>query len=72
MKDDCVAYLRESKKETLLVVVARKSTKVDIDLSAYGYSIENSVYGPAAHGSRLRLTLEKPTVGIWRLQSSKK
>lgn len=72
VKDDCVAYLRESKKEVLLVVVARKSTKVDIDLSEYGYSVENSVYGPSAHGSRIRLNLERPTVGIWRLQSPKK
>jgi alpha-glucosidase len=39
--DDYVAFLRESKKEVLLVVVARKAAKIDIDLTPYDYTIEN-------------------------------
>lgn len=68
LKDDYIAYLRESKKEALLIIVARKATKIDIDLSAYGYELENSVYGPKLEGMRVRTTLPTAGIGIWRLQ----
>ncbi len=68
LKDDYIAYLRESKKEALLIIVARKATKIDIDLSTYGYELENSVYGPKLEGMRVRTTLPTAGIGIWRLQ----
>lgn len=70
VKDNYVAYLRESKKEILLVVVARKKTKIYVDLTDYGYTHSKTLYGVDFQGSVLQYEPAAADVGIWRLKSA--
>ena len=65
---DCVAYLRESKKESILVFVSRRGVNKSIDLSKYGYSIAETLFGPEKSGKKLRISAKKAQSGIWRLK----
>ncbi|NDI23949.1 MAG: glycoside hydrolase family 13 protein [Actinobacteria bacterium] len=65
---DSVAYLRESKKETLLVFVSRKGVAKNIDISKFGYSITETLFGPEKSGKKLRISSKKAVSGIWRLK----
>jgi alpha-glucosidase len=64
---DSMAYLRESKSETILVFAAREGCKVTIDLAPYGYSFKETLFGEAQKGSRLKISSKKATSGIWVL-----
>lgn len=66
--EDSFAYLRESKNETLLIFISRKSIQADIDLSSYGYSIKETLFGPVQSGKNLRIKSRKAISGIWVLQ----
>jgi alpha-glucosidase len=66
--DDAVAFLRESKKETLLVYVARSGAKSTIDLTKFGYRISETIYGPAKSGNKISINSTKAISGIWRLK----
>ena len=65
---DAVAYLRESTKESILVLVTSKKTRVKIDLGKLGYQIEKTLHGPVLKGKRITLTTKGPMSGIWRLK----
>ena len=65
---DSVAYLRESKKESILIFVSRGTTKASIDLSPYGYSISETLFGPEAKGKKLNLKSKGAVAGIWLLK----
>lgn len=65
---DYIAYLRESKSESLLVISARSAAKISIDLGAYGYSIAQNLYGPSGKGSSLTLNSRDAISGIWKLK----
>lgn len=66
--DDCaVAYLRESSKEKILVIVASAKTKITIDLAKYGYQISETLHGPLLKGKKISLNAKGPISGIWRL-----
>jgi alpha-glucosidase len=67
ISEDSVAYLRESKKETLLVYISRTCVKEKIDLSEYGYTIKESLYGRSASGKVLSINSKSATSGIWKL-----
>ncbi len=71
VKENYVAYLRESKKEVVLVVVARKKTKIDVDLEMYGYEIKKTLYGTDSLGSVLKYESNGADVGIWQLKNIK-
>ena len=71
VKDDHVAFLRESKKEVVLVVVARKKTKIDLDLTKYGYQHLKTLYGKNFEGSSLQYETSAAEVGIWELTSAR-
>lgn len=63
-EDDHVAYIRESKKEKLLVVVVRKSTLIDVGPLIKGKKVKTLV------GSSLvytKIEFESAGVGIYRL-----
>lgn len=66
-KPDYIAYLRESAKSSLLVLVVRKSCKVDIDLAEFGYAIKKNLYGYAANGSHLKFKANGAISGVWNL-----
>ena len=68
VSDDAIAYLRESSKQSLLVLIAANKTKVKIDLSKYGYRIDETMHGPSIKGSSISMTTKGPMSGIWRLK----
>ena len=65
--DDYLLYLRESKKQSLLVLVARDTCTVNIDLTRYGYKISKTLFGPEQKGSALKLKLANGTAAIWEV-----
>ena len=56
-ENDYVAYIRESKKEKLLVVVTRTKAQIDLGIT---FAKAKSLYGPAISGS----TIDFPNVGV--------
>ena len=64
---DSLAYLRESKKESVLVFVARKGIKEKIDLAPFGYSIKKTLFGPQASGKTLAINTKGAVGGMWLL-----
>jgi alpha-glucosidase len=60
--DEYIAFLRESKQESLLIVAARSGVK--IDLAEVG-EVAETLYGPSF--SRGRFACDGPTIGIYRL-----
>jgi alpha-glucosidase len=72
VEDDCLAFLRESKKETVLVFISRGKVKTSIDLTKHGYVVKESLYGISGTGSTISVKADKPTQGVWVLESSQK
>lgn len=62
-----IAYLRESKKSSLLVLIVAKPCQVDIDLSKFGYRISKTLYGQKIIGNRVKFKANKASQGIWKL-----
>jgi alpha-glucosidase len=72
VENDCLAFLRESKKETILVFVSRGAVNTTIDLSKLGYGVKESLYGATAKGSQITIDSKTPTQAIWVLESNQK
>jgi alpha-glucosidase len=70
--NDCIAFLRESKKETILVFVSRSAVKTSIDLSKLGYVVKAGLYGVSATGTKITIDADGPAQGVWILESSQK
>ena len=66
---DYIAYLRESKKQSVLVLVSRTAIDVTIDLSKFGYSISKTLYGQAATGSTFTIKSNQAMQSIWEVKS---
>ena len=66
--EDAFGYLRESKKETILVFISRKAITASIDLSAYGYTVKETLYGPSQSGSTIRIRSKSAASGVWLLK----
>ena len=62
------AFIRESKKEALLIFIARDKVKEKIDLTDYGYKVVKTIYGVEASGSKISITTKGPASAIWRLK----
>jgi alpha-glucosidase len=71
-EDDCIAFLRESKKETVLVFISRGTVKTSIDLGKLGYVVKESLYGLSGKGTTLTIDTDAPTQGVWVLESNQK
>ena len=69
VEDDFVAYLRESKGESLLVLISRGAISTKIDLSSFGYSIEKTLYGQEAKGTTISINSKTATQGVWLLKN---
>jgi alpha-glucosidase len=67
---DYVAFLRESKRESLLVFISSGRVELDLDLDQYGYRITETLFGPAQDGTKLRIRCSTATQGIWVLGSN--
>jgi alpha-glucosidase len=72
VEDDCLAFLRESKKETMLVFISRGKVKTSIDLAKHCYVVKESLHGISGIGSTISIETDKPTQGVWVLESSQK
>ena len=66
-EDNYLAYLRESKKSKVLVVIAAKPCSVDIDLSKLGYKVSKVLYGQKASGSKIKFKANGAAQGVWKL-----
>ena len=65
---DYLAYLRESKNETLLVVSSRDSAVISLDVAQYGYVISQTLYGPKMSGGKISIKAKDAISGIWKLK----
>ena len=66
-EDDYVLYLRESKKQSILVLVSRGAINTTIDLTQYGYSVSKVLYGESATGSKFAIKSKEATHAIWEV-----
>jgi alpha-glucosidase len=68
ISEDSFAYIRESKKEAILVFTSRTAVKEKIDLSGYGYQVSKTLFGPTKKGSKISITSKDATSGVWILK----
>jgi len=68
VEKDFLAYLRESKNETLLIFISRSPVKTEIDLSNYGYTVSETLFGEVAQGAKIKIDSKCATQGVWLLQ----
>ena len=68
VQPNCVAYLRESKKESVLVFVARSAGRYQIRLKPFGYSVKETLYGPNAKSNLITINSKGPISGVWRVK----
>jgi alpha-glucosidase len=66
--EDAFGYLRESKREKIFIFVSRKGTTASIDLTAYGYTVKETLYGPSQSGGKIRIRSKSAISGIWLLK----
>jgi alpha-glucosidase len=67
-ESDYIAYLRESKKQSVLVLVSRTAIDVTVDLSKFGYSISKTLYGQEAKGSIFTIKSDQAMQSIWEVK----
>ena len=67
VEKDYLAYLRESKKEALLIFISRTGVNAEIDLSKFGYSIAETLIGESTKGGRIKIHSESASSGVWLL-----
>ena len=68
VEKDYLVYLRESKDQSVLIFIARSAVKAEIDLSKYGYSVAETLYGETANGDKITINSKSATEGIWLLK----
>lgn len=71
IEDDYVAFLRESKKESLLIFISRAGVNAKIDVTSLGYQFKQTLYGQRADGSFVNIQTQTASAAIWILTSSK-
>ena len=64
-EDDYLVYLRESKKQSILVLVSRGPINATIDLSSYGYTIYKCLYGQEVSGVTFSIKSDSAVQGVW-------
>ena len=62
---DFILYLRESKKQSVLIFVSRTGVNAKIDLSALGLQVTKTLYGKDVLGSKFAIKSKEATQGIW-------
>ena len=68
VENDYIAYLRESKKQSILVLVSRGPINATIDLSSYGYRVNKTLYGQEVTGEIFSIKSEAAVQGVWELK----
>ena len=67
VEKDYLAYLRESKSQSLLIFISRSAVKSEIDLSQFGYTVSETLYGESAQGAKIKIDSKSATQGVWLL-----
>jgi alpha-glucosidase len=67
-EDDFIAYVRESKKEAILVFISRGEISTTLDIGQLGYSVAKTLFGCEAHGSKISIKSRAATQGVWLLE----
>jgi alpha-glucosidase len=65
VEDDYLVYLRESKKQSILVFVSRGPVKATIDLNSFGYAVTKTLYGQVVKGEIFSIDSVHSTQGVW-------
>ena len=68
VEDDFIAYLRESKNESILTLVARHAVSTKIDIGSFGYSVAKTLYGQEAKGASITFKSKGATAAVWLLK----
>ena len=68
VENDHIAYLRESKKQSLLVLVSRGAINATIDLSSFGYSVTKTLYGHEVKGEIFSIKSDGAIQGVWEVK----
>ena len=68
VENDYIAYLRESKKQSILVLVSRGPISATIDLSSYGHRVNKTLYGQEVTGEIFSIKSEAAVQGVWELK----
>jgi alpha-glucosidase len=66
-EDDYIAFLRESKREKLLVFISRGPVETTIDLKPLGLTVNETLFGSRANGEVISLSSSSATQAIWRV-----
>lgn len=67
-EDDYLLYLRESKKQNLLILISRGAINATIDLRQYGYRVNKTLYGNEVKGDLFSIKSDCAIQGIWELK----
>lgn len=65
VEDDYLVYLRESKKQSILVFISRGPINTTIDLSSFGYTVTKTLYGRPVKGVNFSVDSDHATQGVW-------
>ena len=68
VENDYIAYLRESKKQSLLVLISRGPINTTIDLSTYGYEVTKTLYGHEVKGEIFSIKSDSAIQGVWEVK----
>jgi alpha-glucosidase len=68
VENDYIAYLRESKKQSLLVLVSRGPINATIDLSTFGYEVTKTLYGHEVKGEIFSIKSDSAIQGMWEVK----
>ena len=68
VENDYIAYLRESKKQSLLILVSRGPINATIDLSTFGYAVTKTLYGHEVKGEIFSIKSEAAIQGVWEVE----
>jgi alpha-glucosidase len=63
--DDYILFIRESKREKILVFISRTGINTSLDLSAFGITIEGTLFGQEAKGAHISISSAEATQSIW-------
>jgi len=63
--DDYLVYLRESKKQSILVFISRGPVKATVDISSFGYLVTKTLYGQEVRGEIFSVDSAHSTQGVW-------
>jgi alpha-glucosidase len=66
-EDDYIAFLRESKREKLLVFISRGPVETTIDLKPLGLKVNETLFGSSASGEVISLSSPSAMQAIWRV-----